>query len=93
MTQLAFDFEIEVEPAVDRGFPDMQTPEAGGLCSRCGHKLKGRYAHVHGALRDGLWFAWCDPCTDAAQGIHPTEQPEPEPHSSPTTHEVTKGSK
>lgn len=79
MTQLAFDFEVEIEPTIDQGFPEMQSLETGH-CSRCARKLKGNYSRVHGALTDGLWFAWCDTCTETAQGIHRNS----EPHSAQT---------
>ncbi len=61
VTQLAFDLDL------DRGFPKMQAPESGGHCSTCGRPLAGRYARCHGALRNGVWFAWCDECTEAKQ--------------------------
>lgn len=61
--QLAFD--LELDKPVDKGFPTMQTPENSGLCSRCGRKLKGHYSRCHGAVSSGVWFAWCDTCTEA----------------------------
>lgn len=62
MSQLAFDLELDIPK--DTGFSDMQTTE-NGKCSRCLRALKGNYGRSHGALRDGLWFAWCDSCTES----------------------------